>query len=532
MARHSAASIRRLGTVSLVVLLVVMAAAFNLQKFPGFKGTDYHVQLADASGLHKGNMVQVAGIRVGRVSAIHIGGDHVTVDVNVKDATLGDKTQASVQVLNLLGEKYLELTPKGSGKMEGGDTIPVSRTNGSYDIVATLGELTTTTEAINVPRLSQALTTLGDTVNAASPHIRSTFTGLSRISKAIATRDESIQQLLGRADRVTDLLSERRGDLVTLMKQGELVFQELIARRQVIHSLLVNAEKLAVQLRGVATDNQAQIGDALKQLDTALRFLRGREKQIDDDADEPRPLRLDPDQHHRHRPLVRRLRPQPRQHREPRRVQDGESAGVMNRLQCPHDRRRRGGRTPRCDLLRLPGRGQSTQRVTAYFDRTVSLYKGSEVRVMGVNIGTVTAVVPEGDRVRVSMEYDAEYKLPADAKAAIVTPTLTADRFVQIAPAYTGGQVMADNARIDLPKTGTPVELDRIYQSLSDLTQALGPNGANKDGALNTLLTAGSKALRGNGSSATRRCSTCRRPCRPSVTAAVRCSTRSRTCRS
>ena len=147
----------------------------------------------------------------------------------------------------------------------------------------------------------------------------------------------------------------------------------------------------------------------------------------------------------------------------------------------------------------LQGNGGGTRRVTAYFDRTVSLYKGSEVRVMGVNIGTVTAVVPEGDRVRVAMEYDDEYKLPADAKAAIVTPTLTADRFVQIAPAYTGGAVMEDNARIDLPKTGTPVELDRIYRSLSDLTQALGPNGANKDGSLNTLLSAGAKALRGNG---------------------------------
>ncbi len=91
------------------------------------------------------------------------------MDINVKDATLGDKTQASVQVLNLLGEKYLELTPKGSGEMEAGDTVPVSRTNGSYDIVATLGELTTTTEAINIPRLSKALTTLGDTVNARQP---------------------------------------------------------------------------------------------------------------------------------------------------------------------------------------------------------------------------------------------------------------------------------------------------------------------------------------------------------------------------
>jgi phospholipid/cholesterol/gamma-HCH transport system substrate-binding protein len=139
------------------------------------------------------------------------------------------------------------------------------------------------------------------------------------------------------------------------------------------------------------------------------------------------------------------------------------------------------------------------RRVSAYFSRAVSIYKGSEVRVMGVKIGTVTSVTPEGDQVRVSMQYDPQYKLPAGAKAAIVTPTLTADRFVQIAPSYTGGPQLKDGARIALPETGTPVELDRISQALSDLTQALGPNGANKDGSLNTLLTAGTKVLRGNG---------------------------------
>ena len=133
----------------------------------------------------------------------------------------------------------------------------------------------------NLTSVRKALTTLGDTVNAASPHIESTFTGLSGISRTIATRDESIQQLLQRAGRVTKLLSQRRGDLVTLMKQGELVFQELMVRRKAIHSLLVNTRKLAVELRGLATDNQAQIGDALKQVHTALSFLRAREKQID-----------------------------------------------------------------------------------------------------------------------------------------------------------------------------------------------------------------------------------------------------------
>ncbi|MBV9830171.1 MAG: virulence factor Mce family protein, partial [Marmoricola sp.] len=148
-------------------------------------------------------------------------------------------------------------------------------------IVSTLSELTTRTEQTNIPQLSQALTTLGDTINAASPNVQATFTGLSRVSQAIATRDESIQQLLHHADDVTRLLAERRGDLTTLMKQGDLVFKELIARRDAIHSLLVNATRLADNLRGVATDNQAQIKDALGQLSTALTFLRGRQQQLD-----------------------------------------------------------------------------------------------------------------------------------------------------------------------------------------------------------------------------------------------------------
>jgi phospholipid/cholesterol/gamma-HCH transport system substrate-binding protein len=281
MARHTEASILRLGTVSLVVLLVVGAAAFNLQKFPGFAGTGYHVQLADASGLHKGNMVQIAGVRVGRINALHINGGHITVDFDVKGAKMGEQTQASVQVLNLLGEKYLQIDPKGSGEMNSGATIPESRTYGGYDIVSTLSELTTRTEALDIPELSKALTTMGDTLNAASPHVRDTFTGLSRVSRAIATRNESIQRLLDHADNVTKLLAQRRGDLVTLIKQGDLVFKELLVRRDDIHALLLNANKLAVNLRGLATDNQAQIKDTLKQLDTALTFLRGRETQLD-----------------------------------------------------------------------------------------------------------------------------------------------------------------------------------------------------------------------------------------------------------
>ncbi|GAA1147456.1 MCE family protein [Nocardioides aquiterrae] len=141
-----------------------------------------------------------------------------------------------------------------------------------------------------------------------------------------------------------------------------------------------------------------------------------------------------------------------------------------------------------------------TKTVTAHFPRAVSIYQGSDVRILGVNVGRVTAVVPEGNSVRVDIEYDAKYRVPADAKAVIVTPTLVADRFVQLTPAYEpGDRVLADGADIALPDTGVPVELDRIYASLRDLSEALGPNGVNKDGTLDHVLAAGAHALDGKG---------------------------------
>ena len=148
-------------------------------------------------------------------------------------------------------------------------------------------------------------------------------------------------------------------------------------------------------------------------------------------------------------------------------------------------------------LLIFPG--DDSRTVTAHFDRAVAVYPGTDLRVMGVQIGKVDSVVPDGSSVRVEMTYDAEYKLPADAKAAVVTPTLVADRYVQVFPAYGKGAVLPDDGDIPLERTQTPIELDRMYKALDDLSVTLGPKEGTTGGALDNLLTAGTKALEGNG---------------------------------
>ncbi len=138
-------------------------------------------------------------------------------------------------------------------------------------------------------------------------------------------------------------------------------------------------------------------------------------------------------------------------------------------------------------------------RVTAWFEQTVGLYAGSDVRILGIAVGEVTDVLPLGDRVRVQMVIDEDYDVPADAAAVVLAPSLVSDRYVQFAPVYAGGETMQDGAEVPLERTATPVELDQVYSALDELAAALGPDGANANGALSDLVDVGAANLEGNG---------------------------------
>lgn len=138
-------------------------------------------------------------------------------------------------------------------------------------------------------------------------------------------------------------------------------------------------------------------------------------------------------------------------------------------------------------------------RVTAYFEETIGLYPGSDVRVLGIPVGTIEDVVPLGDRVRVEMALDDDYDVPADANAVVLAPSLVSDRYVQFSPPYDGGPTLADGDEIPMERTGIPVELDEVYDALDELSAALGPDGANRNGALSDLIDTGAANLEGNG---------------------------------
>lgn len=281
MTRSRDAKVIRYGVIALVVMALVSAATFNLSKFPGFRGTTYYAEFSDASGIHSGNIVQVGGIRVGRVADVTLDGSKVRVEFELDgDVEFGPESEASIEVYNLLGEKFLDLAPVGEGQLDAGGTIPLENTESAYDIVSAFGDLTETTEQIDTQQLAEALNVVGGTLDETAPEIEAAFEGISRLSRTVASRDTEIQQLFRSSERVGQVLEARSDDIVKLMEHADLVFKELRKRRQAVHDLLVNARSLGEELRGLVQDNEKQIGPALAEVDDLTSFLVGKKKQL------------------------------------------------------------------------------------------------------------------------------------------------------------------------------------------------------------------------------------------------------------
>lgn len=151
-------------------------------------------------------------------------------------------------------------------------------------------------------------------------------------------------------------------------------------------------------------------------------------------------------------------------------------------------------------LIWMLNSSSGSKTLTAYFPRTVSVYEGSDVRVLGVPVGQVDTVEPEGTDVKVTMHYDGDVDLPEDAKAVIISPSVVGDRYIQLTPAFKDGdKALPDNSVLKTDRTAVPLELDQIYSSLDNLTTALGPNGANSKGALTDLLEQTARNFGGEG---------------------------------
>jgi phospholipid/cholesterol/gamma-HCH transport system substrate-binding protein len=137
--------------------------------------------------------------------------------------------------------------------------------------------------------------------------------------------------------------------------------------------------------------------------------------------------------------------------------------------------------------------------VVAYFSETLALYPGDKVQIMGVRVGSIDRIEPDGDRMRVTLHYSNKYKVPAKATASILNPSLVASRTIQLSPPYTGGPVLNDGEVIPIERTRVPVEWDQLRDSINAILRQLGPTPQQPKGPFGDIIESAADNLAGKG---------------------------------
>jgi phospholipid/cholesterol/gamma-HCH transport system substrate-binding protein len=139
---------------------------------------------------------------------------------------------------------------------------------------------------------------------------------------------------------------------------------------------------------------------------------------------------------------------------------------------------------------------------SAYFVEANGLFIGDEIRILGVAVGVVDKIEPQPTSSKVTFSVDKQFPIPADARAAILSPSLVTSRAIQLVPAYSGGPILSPGASIPLNRTAVPVEWDDFRKQLEKLTDALQPTTPGGVNSVGEFIDSAADNLRGEGDTA------------------------------
>jgi phospholipid/cholesterol/gamma-HCH transport system substrate-binding protein len=269
-----------LGAVGAVVIAAVVVGALQFKNLPFLdQNSTYSAYFADAGGLKTGAAVQVSGFKVGEVRSITLVDSHALVTFDLRDdVRIGDRSEAAIKTKALLGNKVLQVTPRGDGVQRA--TIPLERTTSPYQLPDALGDLSATISGLNTDQLSSSLSVLAQTFADTPPQLRAAVASVARFSQTIDDRDAQLRSLLGNANKATAILAERSDEIVKLVRDTNALLAELESQSAALDQLSSNFSAISQQLRGLIADNRATLKPALDRLNGVLTIIDNRKAKV------------------------------------------------------------------------------------------------------------------------------------------------------------------------------------------------------------------------------------------------------------
>ena len=266
--------------VSAFLLLLLVNTMVN--GLPG-DSRDFNAKFTDVSGLRVGDDVKVAGVRVGRVTAIEVDGAGAEVGFELsEDQQMLETTKLVMRYQNLLGQRYLALVQNGArgSELKGGTTIPVSKTDPGFDLTALLNGFRPLFEILQPADVNKLATSMVKVLQGEGGTVESLLQETSQLTNFLADRDQVIGDVLDNLTPVLDNLAGQGDELRTTVQELKALMTGLARDRKSIGSSIEGVSRLVGTTSEFLNDVRAPAVGSIKRLRSVARVMSASREQL------------------------------------------------------------------------------------------------------------------------------------------------------------------------------------------------------------------------------------------------------------
>jgi phospholipid/cholesterol/gamma-HCH transport system substrate-binding protein len=277
-------------TTKLLVFMVVTTMATGVLVVTigniGFGATkDYEAVFSDVTGVNTGDDIRIAGVKVGSVEEIELENRdlaRVTFEVDA-DTPLDQSTEARIRYRNLVGQRYIALTPGAgpSGELEEGATIPLARTDPALDLTVLFNGFKPLFEALSPKDVNQLSYEIIRVFQGEGGTVESLLASTASVTNTIANRDRVVGALIDNLNDVLTTLSRRDDELSSLIVELQQFVSGLTQDRKPILDSLDAVSQLSSETSELVVETRPALVADIKELRRVTGVLDDGKQMLD-----------------------------------------------------------------------------------------------------------------------------------------------------------------------------------------------------------------------------------------------------------
>ncbi|MEU6563830.1 MCE family protein [Nocardia nova] len=273
---------------SAFAVVMVVLSAFLVLVFGQYRTgstNSYSAVFTDSSGVHSGESVRVAGVEVGKIRGVHLRDDQkVIVDFDAdRDVVLTGGTKVAIRYLNLVGDRYLELTdgPGSTQVLRPGSRIPLAQTTPALDLDLLLGGLKPVLQGLNPNDVNSLTWSLVQIVQGQENTMDSLLTKTASFSSELADTSDVVGKLIDNLNIVMKTLSDNGSQFSDAIDRLEQLITQLSQDRDPIGSAIDALDKGTASVADLLTKARPSLAGNIEQLSRLAPAVDNNKGELD-----------------------------------------------------------------------------------------------------------------------------------------------------------------------------------------------------------------------------------------------------------